>query len=150
MVPSVDDIRRAVYQTLSEPDPYEVIDGRGIPLNISSADELSIGSMDLSLRKASTVSSTGTETSTTPEPGGATDQPSTTGSGPGVDRGGHTTETPGDQTSTTPEYHRYQLDRPTVASPTTTSGEPSPTSCKQYLMPLTPRSAATSNSWTSN
>jgi hypothetical protein len=112
MVPSVDDIRRAVYQTLSGHDPYEVIDGRGTPLSISSADELSIGSMDLSLRKASVVPSIGTETSATPEPGGATDQPSITGSGPGPDQGGHTTVTASDQTSSAPEYRRYQLEMP--------------------------------------
>ncbi|TDB80782.1 DUF499 domain-containing protein, partial [Actinomadura sp. KC216] len=54
LVPAVDDIRRAIYQTLREPNPYQVIDAAGVPLHITSADELSIGSMDLSLRKAPT------------------------------------------------------------------------------------------------
>jgi hypothetical protein len=52
MVPSVDDIRRAVYDLLSGPDRYEIVDASGETLTITSADELSIGSMDQLLRKA--------------------------------------------------------------------------------------------------
>ncbi|TDD84857.1 DUF499 domain-containing protein, partial [Actinomadura rubrisoli] len=52
MVPAVEDIRRAIYQTLTGPDPYEVVDSSGVTLRITSAEELSIGSMELSLRKA--------------------------------------------------------------------------------------------------
>lgn len=110
MVPSVDDIRRAVFQTLSGTDPYEVVDPNGDILTISSVDELSIGSLDLSLRRAATAS--------TPRPG-------TTESGDdgedwrGTERGGpEPPESPvgpgkpspvgGRQES--PQYHRYQLD----------------------------------------
>ncbi|MFE2152540.1 DUF499 domain-containing protein [Streptomyces lavendulae] len=56
LIPSVDDIRRAVYQTLSGSEPYQVIDGEGTAQQISSSDELSIGSMELTLRKAPLVS----------------------------------------------------------------------------------------------
>jgi hypothetical protein len=52
MVPSVDDIRRAVYDLLHGADRYELVDAGGEVLTITSADELSIGSMDQLLRKA--------------------------------------------------------------------------------------------------
>jgi hypothetical protein len=52
MVPSVDDIRRAVYGLLTGAEGYEIVDASGEVLTITSADELSIGSMDQLLRKA--------------------------------------------------------------------------------------------------
>ena len=52
MVPSVDDIRRAVFDLLRGADRYEIVDAGGEMLTITSADELSIGSMDQLLRKA--------------------------------------------------------------------------------------------------
>jgi Protein of unknown function (DUF499) len=52
MVPSVDDIRRAVFDLLRGTDRYEIVDAGGEMLSITSADELSIGSMDQLLRKA--------------------------------------------------------------------------------------------------
>jgi hypothetical protein len=95
MVPSVEDIRRAVFETLSGPDRHEVIDGNGEILNISSADELSIGSMELSLRKAAE------RAAGRPEPG----EPETPETGarpvPGKTLAGGPT---GD------EYHRYVLE----------------------------------------
>ena len=112
MVPSVDDIRRAVYQTLSGSEPYQVIDGQGVPLSISSADELSIGSMDLSLCKASAVPSVGVDTSPTPERHGTTSQSSVTGSSAGPSRESLIAKTPGDQASAVPEYRRYRLEMP--------------------------------------
>jgi hypothetical protein len=52
MVPSVDDIRRAVYELLFGAERYEIVDATDEVLTITSADELSIGSMDQLLRKA--------------------------------------------------------------------------------------------------
>ncbi len=49
---SLDDVRRAIYQTLSGEGRYELVDGNGDALAISSPEDLSIGSMDHSLRKA--------------------------------------------------------------------------------------------------
>jgi hypothetical protein len=43
IVASVEDIRRAIYQTLTPPDTYEIVDGNGEVQNISSIDDLSIG-----------------------------------------------------------------------------------------------------------
>ncbi len=51
MVPSVDDIRRAVYDLLTGAERYEIVDAGGEVLTIASADELSIGSMDQLLHK---------------------------------------------------------------------------------------------------
>jgi hypothetical protein len=51
MVPSVDDIRRAVYDLVTGIDRYEIVDASSEVLTITSADELSIGSMDQLLRK---------------------------------------------------------------------------------------------------
>jgi hypothetical protein len=52
LVESLDDVRRAIYQTLSGEGRYELVDGNGDALAISSPEDLSIGSMDHSLRKA--------------------------------------------------------------------------------------------------
>ena len=52
MVASIDDIRRAVYGLLTGAERYEIVDASGEALTITSADELSIGSMDQLLRKA--------------------------------------------------------------------------------------------------
>jgi Protein of unknown function (DUF499) len=52
MVPSVDDIRRAVYDLLTGAERYEIVDASDEVLTITSADELLIGSMDQLLRKA--------------------------------------------------------------------------------------------------
>jgi hypothetical protein len=52
MVPSVDDIRRGVYELLTGGERYEIVAASGEVLTITSADELSIGSMDQLLRKA--------------------------------------------------------------------------------------------------
>jgi hypothetical protein len=52
MVPSVDDIRRAVHELLIGAERNEIVDANGEVLTITSADELSIGSMDQLLRKA--------------------------------------------------------------------------------------------------
>jgi hypothetical protein len=38
LVPSSEDIRRAIFQTLSGSEPYEVVDGNGEALAISSLD----------------------------------------------------------------------------------------------------------------
>lgn len=80
MVPSVEDIRRAVFETLRGPDRYEVVDGNGEVLTIASADDLSIGSMDLSLRQASPAVAT-------PVPPRGEDAPAGRGDGAG-DGGG--------------------------------------------------------------
>lgn len=101
MVPSVDDIRRAVYQTLGGPDPYEVVDANGEALTISSVDELSIGSLELSLRRETTGAP--------PEPPEAP----TTQEGPSS-RPDHEPGRPaGPATPEQPDpvqYHRYQLE----------------------------------------
>jgi hypothetical protein len=52
MVPSVDDIRRAVYDLLTGAERHEIVDASGEVLTITSAEELSIGSMDQLLRQA--------------------------------------------------------------------------------------------------
>ena len=104
LVPSSEDIRRAIFQTLSGPDPYEVVDGNGEALAISSLDELSIGSMELSLRKAASRPGAGTpqgDKQPTSD-SSAGQQPTATGD-------------PGQSSDTTahgPEYRRYQLDVP--------------------------------------
>jgi hypothetical protein len=104
LVPSSEDIRRAIFQTLTGADPYEVVDGNGEALTISSLDELSIGSMELSLRKATSRPSPGT-----PQPD---NQPAPASSGPqqptAADRPG---QPPGANVQG-PEYRRYQLDVP--------------------------------------
>ena len=92
MVPSVDDIRRAIYELLTGADRYEIVDANGEVLTITSADELSIGSMDQLLHKAAV---------TPPKP-----------TRPGGDGG-----TPGisprrSKPQTTGEYRRYALDVP--------------------------------------
>jgi hypothetical protein len=104
LVPSSEDIRRAIFQTLSGPDPYEVVDGNGEALAISSLDELSIGSMELSLRKASSRPATGTpQADNQPAPGSSAGQEPTAAANPG--------QSP-DTKAHGPEYRRYQLDVP--------------------------------------
>lgn len=110
MVPSLADVRHAIYQTFSWPDPYEVVDGRGVALTISSADELSIGSMELSLRKASAAPPVDDVPGvTTPGQEGDVEQP---GPGPvptpSLDDG-PVIDTPDDKTPPV-EYRRYQLE----------------------------------------
>ncbi len=106
MVPSPDDIRRAVFQTLSGAGAYEVVDGSGEALAISSVDELSIGSMELSLRKATGAPEAGTQAAGTPASGSAptpdVQYPTETGQpreGPGTE-------------ARPPQYRRYQMDVP--------------------------------------
>ena len=106
MVPSPDDIRRAVFQTLSGAGAYEVVDGSGEALAISSVDELSIGSMELSLRKATGAPEAGTQAAGTPASGSAptpdVQYPTETGQpreGPGAE-------------ARPPQYRRYQMDVP--------------------------------------
>jgi hypothetical protein len=104
LVPSSEDIRRAIFQTLSGPDPYEVVDGNGEALAISSLDELSIGSMDLALRKVTNRPAAGT-----PQ---ADNQPA---SGSSAGKEPTATADPGQSPDTKahgPEYRRYQLDVP--------------------------------------
>jgi hypothetical protein len=98
MVPSVEDIRRAIFETLTGPDHYEVIDGNGEALAIGSADDLSIGSMDLSLRKA-------TSGITAPETTGAGSGP-TEGGGTGGRAGG------GEGGDRARDYRRFVLEVP--------------------------------------
>lgn len=102
-----DDIRRAVFQTLGGRDAYEVVDGNGEALTISSVDELSIGSMELSLRKATRATADGT-------PAAGTAASSTTtaaGSGQQSTGTGPPDQTPSGKAKG-PEYYRYQLDVP--------------------------------------
>lgn len=110
MVASVEDIRRAIYQTLAPPDAYEIVDGNGEVLNISSIDDLSIGSMDLSLRRAAIAPPT------PGEPGTASPTTGTGGTGPTVTpTGGSSTSGQGGGTGnsgSTPAYRRYQLEVP--------------------------------------
>ncbi|RSM37530.1 hypothetical protein DMB66_59515 [Actinoplanes sp. ATCC 53533] len=107
MVPSSDDIRRAVFQTLSGPDAYEVVDGNGEALTISSVDELSIGSMDLSLRKATGTPPAGTPTA------GAPGTDTTPGTGTGTEStGSHQPKQGPVAGEREPEYRRYQLEVP--------------------------------------
>ena len=104
LVPSSEDIRRAIFQTLSGPDPYEVVDGNGEALAISSLDELSIGSMELSLRKASSRPAAGTpRADDQPASGSSAGQEPTAAADPG-----HSPDTKAHG----PEYRRYQLDVP--------------------------------------
>ncbi|MFG1612453.1 DUF499 domain-containing protein [Nonomuraea wenchangensis] len=113
MVPSVDDIRRAVYQTLAKPDRYEVVDANGDALTISSLDELSIGSLDLSLRKA--VPPAPADPGDTPKPkGGGERRPGDGGEQPGGRdndlKDGDGPGKPGKPAAV--QYHRYQLEVP--------------------------------------
>ncbi|MDQ2873493.1 MAG: DUF499 domain-containing protein [Actinomycetota bacterium] len=107
MVPSLDDIRRAVFQTLSGPGAYEVVDGNGEALTISSIDDLSIGSMELSLRKAAGAPAAGTPAAGTPASGAA----STPGSGQNTTGASQPYDGPGTKAKP-PLYRRYQLEVP--------------------------------------
>ena len=106
MVPSPDDIRRAVFQTLSGPGAYEVVDGNGEALTISSLDELSIGSMELSLRKATGAPEAGTQAAGTPASGSAPTPDVQYPTGTGQPHEGPGTE------ARPPQYRRYQMDVP--------------------------------------
>ena len=106
MVPSPDDIRRAVFQTLSGPGAYEVVDGNGEALPISSVDELSIGSMELSLRKATGASDAGTQAAGTPASGSGLTPDVQYPTGTGQPHEGSGTE------ARPPQYRRYQMDVP--------------------------------------
>ena len=106
MVPSPDDIRRAVFQTLSGPGAYEVVDGNGEALTISSVDELSIGSMELSLRKATGAPEAGTQAAGTPASGSAPTPDVQYPTGTGQPHEGPGTE------ARPPHYRRYQMDVP--------------------------------------
>jgi hypothetical protein len=93
MVPSVDDIRRAIYDLLTGADRYEIVDASGEVLSVTSADELSIGSMDQLLRKAAVAPAADTSpTSDDGPPGVSPPKPTTL-------------ETAGD-------YRRYALEVP--------------------------------------
>jgi len=110
MVASVEDIRRAIYQTLASPDAYEIVDGNGEVQSISSIDDLSIGSMELSLRRA---------TAAPPRPGETGATGTATGSGgigsAATPAGGAGTSGPdgrGRDDNSPPTYRRYQLEVP--------------------------------------
>ena len=116
LVPSVDDIRRAVHQTLTGPDSFQVIDGEGTPQHIASPDELSIGSMELRLRRTprpttesaaqpQTQGNTNTDTATNNSAGSGQ-----TASDPSRPSGPAAAEKSGGNAP--PDYHRYRLEIP--------------------------------------
>jgi hypothetical protein len=92
MVPSVGDIRRAIFELLTGAERYEIVDASGEVLTIASADELSIGSMDQLLRKAAVTPPTDTSPIDGDDPSGA----SSPEPAPKTDR----------------DYHRYMLEVP--------------------------------------
>lgn len=106
MVPGTGDIRRAVFDLLSGTEPYEIVDADGQVLTITSADELSIGSMDQLLRKATPAPPM---TETKGEDGGK--------SGEGGTEGGGAAPTPQSSSGTT--YYRYTLHVPNRSLATT-------------------------------
>jgi Protein of unknown function (DUF499) len=92
MVPSVGDIRRAIFELLTGAERHEIVDASGEVLTITSADELSVGSMDQLLRKAAVTP----PTVTTP-----------------VDGDGSSGASPPDPTpKPAHDYHRYMLEVP--------------------------------------
>jgi hypothetical protein len=93
MVPSVDDIRRAVHELLTGAERYEIVDASGEVLTITSADELSIGSMDQLLRKATV------ETAAATSPARHDGTPGNSPSRPATHQ-------------TTADYRRYALEVP--------------------------------------
>ena len=104
LVPSSEDICRAIFQALSGPDHYAVIDSNGQVLTISSLDELSIGSMELALRKALDRAA-----AVAPHANASTTAPSSAGSeSPAIGAG----EQPVGNAADGPEYRRYQLEVP--------------------------------------
>lgn len=114
LVPSIDDIRRAVHQTLTGPDSLQVIDGEGAPQHIASPDELSIGSLDLRLRRTPALT-----TDSSPQPPQVTaSSGSASSSGPPSRASGppsRPTSPPahsGPVVSTPADYHRYRLEIP--------------------------------------
>ncbi|MFI7289981.1 DUF499 domain-containing protein [Streptomyces anulatus] len=114
LVPSVDDIRRAVHQTLAGPDSFQVIDGEGAPQHIASPDELSIGSLELRLRRAPAPT-----TGSSPQPlphikassGSASSSGSSHADGPPSRPASPPTAT-GPVASAPADYHRYRLEIP--------------------------------------
>jgi hypothetical protein len=92
IVASIDDIRRAVHDLLTGADRYEIVDASGEVLTITSADELSIGSMDQLLRKAAVAPAADTS-------------PASHDGAPG-------TSPPRPPTQTAGEYRRYALEVP--------------------------------------
>ncbi|WP_411152054.1 DUF499 domain-containing protein [Streptomyces sp. A30] len=115
LVPSVDDIRRAVHQTLTGPDSFQVIDGEGAPQHIASPDELSIGSLELRLRRtpAPTTDSTPRPAQVTVNSGTSSSNGSTPSRGDGPPSGpASPPANSGPVVSTPAEYHRYRLEIP--------------------------------------
>jgi hypothetical protein len=112
MVVSVEDIRRAIFQTLTPPDPYEIVDGNGEVQNISSMDDLSIGSMELSLRRATGVrpasGDPGVDGSGTDSGGAGGTTGTTGGSGAGGAAGGGASPAGGSAAL----YREYKLEVP--------------------------------------
>lgn len=104
LVPSSEDIRRAIFQTLIGPDPYEVVDGVGEVLAISSLDELSIGSMELSLRKKADRPGPGV-------PEDEREQPAAYPDGPAPEPDSDTARPP-EPPPQGPDYRQYRLDVP--------------------------------------
>jgi hypothetical protein len=92
MVASIDDIRRAVYGLLTGAERYEIVDASGEVLTITSADELSIGSMDQLLRKAAVAPAADTS--------------------PASHDGALGTSPPKPTPRTTSDYRRYALEVP--------------------------------------
>jgi len=115
LVASVDDIRRAVHQTLTGADSFQVIDGEGAPQHIASPDELSIGSLELRLRRTPKPTA---DSSPQPHTTSSPDTAANSGSG-SVQTSNHPSHLAGQATaaakpaaSTSPEYHRYRLEIP--------------------------------------
>jgi hypothetical protein len=116
LVPSLDDIRCAVHQTLTGPDSFQVIDGEGVPQHIASPDELSIGSMELRLRRAPAPA-----TGNSPQPQSHMNDISdtTVSRGLGFRQAGTHSSHPGSPAvpvesvvSEPADYHRYRLEIP--------------------------------------
>ncbi|MGW5234543.1 hypothetical protein ACWEQU_20175, partial [Streptomyces nodosus] len=115
LVPSVDDIRRAVHQTLTGPDSFQVIDGEGAPQHIASPDELSIGSLKLRLHRtpAPTTDNTPRPAQVTVNSGTSSSNGSTPSRGDGPPSGpASPPANSGPVVSTPAEYHRYRLEIP--------------------------------------
>ena len=115
LVPSVDDIRHALHPTLAGPDTCQVFDGEGPPKDIASSDELSIGSMELRLRRAPAPT---TENLQLPQPPNTNPNAAPTG-GTGQGPTGSHSGRPADPAAATkatvdtpPDYHRYRLEIP--------------------------------------
>jgi len=115
LVASVQDIREAIFQMLSGPDRYEVVDSAGQVYTISSPNDLTLGSSDQSLRRFVEPP----KPVDTPQPGagtsgggngtgaGTTGGGQTTGGGAGGGTGGGGTSTGGGTAET--KYKRYTI-----------------------------------------